>query len=258
MLYVAVRAARKAGDVIARAFDEHEDIRVEEKQDRDFVTNIDRRAEQIIIREIQRHYPDHGIVAEESERINPNAAIQWYIDPLDGTTNFVHGIPHFAVCIAAWKNDKPFLAVVHDPIKNETFEAQAGNGAFLNRRRLRVSQCTHIGHAVFASGLPPYRRKEMIDEFQKRMDICMRNTEGYRRGGSAALDLAYVAAGRVDAYWEAGLCSWDIAAGILLIQESGGIVTAIDGRSVDVEKGDVLCANGSLHREFVKLLKSAA
>jgi len=133
MLYVAVRAARRAGDIIARAFDERADFKVEEKKDRDFVTTIDRKAEQTIIREIQRHYPQHGIVAEESERLNPSSDIQWYIDPLDGTTNFVHGYPHFAVSIAAWKNNRPLLAVVHDPIKNETFEAQAGNGAFLNR-----------------------------------------------------------------------------------------------------------------------------
>ncbi len=255
MLYVAVRAARKAGDMIARSFEEGSNLRIREKKDRDFVTEIDQRAEQIILREIRRHYPEHGIVAEESGRSRSNAAIQWYIDPLDGTTNFIHGFPHFAVSIAAWENGRPLLAVVYDPIKNDLFEARRGGGAFLNRRRLRVSQVEHPEHAVFASGLPPYRRKEQIDIFQQRMDRCMRNTEGYRRAGSAALDLAYVAAGRLDAYWEGGLCAWDIAAGVLLVQEAGGIVSDLDGRALDLARGDVLCANARLHREFLRLLR---
>lgn len=255
MLYVAVRAARRAGDMIARSFDERDSLQVREKQDRDYVTEVDQRAESVIIREIQRHYPDHGIVAEESERVNPKAPIQWYIDPLDGTTNFVHGYPHFAVSISAWKDGKPLLAVVHDPIRNETFEAQRGNGAFLNRRRLRVASQSKVAHALFASGLPPYQRDAQMDIFQKRMDACMREAEGYRRGGSAALDLAYVAAGRLDAYWEGGLCPWDIAAGVLLVQEAGGMVTGLNGASVDLDKGDVLAANGTLHREFLRLLK---
>ncbi len=255
MLYVAVRAARRAGDFIARAFDERDDLRIRQKSDRDFVTEVDQRAQGMILREITRHYPDHGIVAEESEeRVNADAPIQWYVDPLDGTTNFIHGYPHFAVSIAAWKMGKPMLAVVHDPIRNETFEARAGNGAFLNRRRLRVSAVRDLSRALFASGLPSYRR-EGVDVFQERMDRCMRRLDSYRRGGSAALDLAYVAAGRLDAYWEAGLKPWDIAAGALLVQEAGGMVTDLEGRSLDLEKGDVLAANPALHREFVGLLK---
>ena len=254
MLYVAVRAARRAGDMIARSFDERDNLNVQEKQDRDFVTDVDRKAESMIIRDIQQHYPDHGIVGEESGSSNPESSMQWYIDPLDGTTNFIHGYPHFAVSISAWRNGKPQLAVVHDPMRNETFEAQNGNGAFLNRRRLRVGTETDPARTLFASGLPPYRR-DQIELFQKRMDVCMRECDGYRRGGSAALDLAYVAAGRLDAYWEAGLKSWDIAAGTLLVQEAGGIVTDIEGRSINLEKGDVLATNPKLHREFIKLLK---
>jgi len=255
MLYVAVRAARKAGDFIARSFDERSDLNIQQKKDRDFVTEVDKKAENIITSEIKRHYPDHGIIAEESASVHANASIQWHIDPLDGTTNFIHGYPHFAVSISAWRDGKPMLAVVHDPIKDETFEAQRGNGAFLNRRRLRVTEVNQVGHAIFASGLPPYRRDTHLDAFMKRMDACMRQAEGYRRGGSAALDLAYVAAGRLDAYWESGLCSWDIAAGILLVQEAGGIVTDLDGAKVDLDKGDVLCANAHLHRQFTALLK---
>ncbi|MDX8405268.1 MAG: inositol monophosphatase family protein, partial [Mariprofundus sp.] len=243
MLYVAVRAARKAGDLIARAYDERGDLKVRQKSDRDYVTDIDQSAEALIIREISKHYPDHGIVAEEMERrVNPEAAIQWYVDPLDGTTNFIHGYPHFAVSIAAWKQGKPLLAVVHDPIRDETFEARNGGGAFLNRRRLRVSQENRLDHALFASGMPSYRR-DGIDLFQQRMDNCMRAMDGYRRGGSAALDLAYVAAGRLDAYWEAGLQPWDIAAGYLLVQEAGGIATGLDAGTIDLEKGDVLAVN---------------
>ncbi|MBF0281777.1 MAG: inositol monophosphatase [Zetaproteobacteria bacterium] len=255
MLYVAVRAARRAGDYIARAYDERDTLTIEKKQKRDYVTEVDRKAETTITREIKKHYPDHGIVAEESASTNPNSPFQWYIDPLDGTTNFVHGYPHFAVSIALWKYGKPFLAVIHDPMRNETFEAQSGNGAFLNRRRLRVTPTTEMSEVIFASGLPGYRWDEGMDHFQKRMDNCMRATGAYRRGGSAALDLAYVAAGRLDAYWEAGLCSWDIAAGILLVQEAGGMATDLHARSINLNKGDVLAANDALHQKFVDLLK---
>ncbi len=255
MLYVAVRAARRAGDVIARAFDERDDLKVHQKTDRDYVTEIDQKAESLILREIRKHYPEHGIVAEEQgERLNPDASMQWYVDPLDGTTNFIHGYPHFAVSISAWKDGKPFLAVVHDPIRDETFEAKNGGGAFLNRRRLRVSNEKRLDHALFASGIPSYQRDTM-DVFQQRMDVCMRAMDGYRRGGSAALDLAYVAAGRLDVYWEAGLKPWDIAAGYLLIQEAGGIATDLSGGKVDLEKGDILAANPALHPQVTKLLK---
>ncbi len=253
MLYVAVRAARRAGDVLVRMFDERDGLRVEEKRDRDYVTEADRKAEALIIREIRQHYPTHGIVAEESGCRNQDADIQWHIDPLDGTANFIHGHPHFSVSIAAWKQGKPLLAVVHDPMRNETFEAQNGNGAFLNRRRLRVSPGKEMADATFASGLAPYRR-EQLPIFQQRMEACMKKASSYRRGGSAALDLAYVAAGRLDAYWESGLCSWDIAAGILLVQEAGGIVTGLDGSRVDLNKGDVLAANPVLHEEFRRVL----
>ena len=257
MLYVAVRAARRAGDMIVRAFDERDGLKVRQKSDRDYVTEVDQRAEVEIVREIRRHYPDHGIVAEESEKhINPGADVQWYVDPLDGTTNFVHGYPHFAVSIAAWKDGKPLLAVVHDPVRNETFEARNGGGAFLNRRRLRVSSEERLDHALFASGLPSCHR-ESLDLFHKRMSACMPAVDSYRRGGSAALDLAYVAAGRLDAYWEAGLKSWDIAAGYLLVQEAGGFVTDLEGADFKLEKGDVLAANPHLHGQFSRLLKVA-
>jgi len=236
MLFVAVRAARRAGDMILRHYEDRDSYKVKQKTDRDFVTEIDQRAESIIINEILKHYPNHGIIAE------------------DGTTNFVHGYPHFAVSIAAWQRGKPLLAVVHDPMRNETFEAKSGGGAFLNRRRLRVSECKNIKNAIFASGLPPYNRED-LDNFQKRMDICMRSADGYRRGGSAALDLAYVAAGRIDAYWESGLKSWDIAAGVLLVQEAGGLATGLEGQSVDLNKGDVLVGNGEMHHAFQKILK---
>jgi len=255
MLYVAVRAARRAGDMIARAYDERDKLEITQKSDRDYVTEVDQRAEALIVREIAHHYPDHGIVAEESEqRTNPDAPIQWYIDPLDGTTNFIHGYPHFAVSIAAFKHGKPMLAVIHDPIRDETFEARNGGGAFLNRRRLRVTNEKRLSHALFASGIASYRRDSM-DLFQARMDVCMRAMDGYRRGGSAALDLAYVAAGRLDVYWEAGLQAWDIAAGLLLVQEAGGLVTGLDGASVELEKGDVLAANPHLHPKLRQLLK---
>ena len=254
MLYVAVRAARRAGDMIARAYDERDGLKISQKSDRDYVTDLDHRAEDLIVREITHHYPEHGIMAEEMKKhLRPDADIQWYIDPLDGTTNFIHGYPHFAVSISAWKNGKPLLAVIHDPIRDETFEARNGGGAFLNRRRLRVSQEKKLDHALFASGIPSYQRDSM-DLFQKRMDVCMRSMDGYRRGGSAALDLAYVAAGRLDVYWEAGLRSWDIAAGYLLVQEAGGLATGLNGSTVDLEKGDILASNPYLHASVTRLL----
>ncbi len=256
MLYVAVRAARRAGDMIARSYDERDTLKITRKSDRDYVTEVDQRAESMIIREIRRHYPDHGVIAEEMDApTNPDAPMQWYIDPLDGTTNFIHGYPHFAVSIAAFKHGKPMLAVVHDPIRDETFEARNGGGAFLNRRRLRVSDEKRLEHALFASGIPAYRREQM-EVFQQRMDRCMRAMDGYRRGGSAALDLAYVAAGRLDAYWEAGLQPWDIAAGYLLVQEAGGLATDIDGAGLDLDRGDVLAANPHLHPKLTRLLKA--
>lgn len=254
MLFVAVRAARRAGDIILRHYEDRDSYHVKQKQDRDFVTEVDQRAESIIINEIRKHYPTHGIVAEESSPINPDADIQWYIDPLDGTTNFVHGFPHFCVSIAAWQRGKPLLAVVHDPVRDETFEAKNGGGAFLNRHRLRVSNCNSVKNALFASGLPPYRR-DGLDDFLKRMDACMHHADGYRRGGSAALDLAYVAAGRIDAYWEAGLKPWDIAAGVLLVQEAGGIASGLNGEAINLERGDVLVGNPEMHQGFQKLIK---
>ncbi len=254
MLYVAVRAARRAGDIIARAFDRRDGLSIQQKQDRDFVTEVDQKSEASIIREIQQHYSSHGIVAEESERINPDASIQWYIDPLDGTTNFIHGYPHFAVSIGVWSKGKPLLAVVHDPIRNETFEAQNGNGAFLNRKRLRVSTKTDPAMALFATGLAPYRR-DLLPVYMQRMHACMPVAEGYRQGGSAALDLAYVACGRLDAYWEQGLAPWDVAAGTILVQEAGGMTTDLQGASVDLEKGDVLATNGILHPTFQQLMQ---
>ncbi|MDX8394510.1 MAG: inositol monophosphatase family protein [Mariprofundales bacterium] len=254
MLYVAVRAARRAGDLIARAFDRQTPIHFKEKSDRDYVTHIDQQAEELILNEIIRHYPTHGIVAEESGRQNNTASIQWHVDPLDGTANFVNGYPHISVSISAWKDGKPLLGVIHDPLRNETFEAQAGEGAFLDRRRLRVKPKRLMRDAFFASGLPSYRR-DGIDNFQKRMDSCMRKANGYRRGGSAALDLAYVACGRLDGYWEAGLGSWDIAAGIVLVREAGGIVTNLEGGDINLASGDVLASTPALHSAFVKLLE---
>ncbi len=256
MLYVAIRAARKAGDMIARAFDDRDRLKISRKAEHDYVTNVDQRAESIILNELRQHYPDHGYVAEESDRSNQDASIVWYIDPLDGTTNFIHGYPHFAVSIGAWRYGKPYLSVVHDPILNETFEAQAGKGAFLNRRRLRVAETREISRAIFASGLPPYRL-DQVDTFQKRMDRCMRTVEGYRRGGSAALDMAYIANGRLDAYWEGGLKPWDLAAGVLLVQEAGGMVTDPHGAKFDLEEGNVLAANRDLHGQFRQLLIDA-
>ncbi|MFW5969329.1 MAG: inositol monophosphatase family protein [Halofilum sp. (in: g-proteobacteria)] len=241
MLNIAVRAARSAGDLIARRMERLDSIAVETKQRNDYVTEVDREAEARIIQTLQRSYPDHGILAEESGRQEGNDYV-WIIDPLDGTTNFLHGFPHFAVSIALANRGRLEQAVIYDPMRQDLFTASRGDGAALNDRRIRVSARRGLEGALLGTGFP-YRDDQPGDAYMAILREFMKRSAGIRRPGSAALDLAWLAAGRIDGFWEAGLQPWDIAAGALLIREAGGIVGDLWGGDDYMTSGNVLGAN---------------
>lgn len=234
MLNIGIRAAHAAGDHIVKYIDRVQDIPVNSKGRNDFVTEVDRQAESIIIDTILKAYPGHGILAEESGRQNNSDEYQWVIDPLDGTTNFLHGFPQFAVSIALKFRGIPDQAVVYDPLRQELFTASKGTGAFLNNRRIRVSNRNSINGALLGTGFP-FKNNDRLELFIKSFRAFFPMSAGIRRAGAAALDLAYVACGRLDGFWEFGLNEWDIAAGSLLIKEAGGNVDRImiDGKMVE-------------------------
>ena len=219
------------------------------------MSEVDLQAEQEIINIIHRAYPQHGILAEESgERSSSNEdEFQWIIDPLDGTTNFLRGFPHYSVSIALKHKDRLEVGVIYDPFKDELFCAGRGNGASLNDRKIRVSKLTDLEGALLATGFP-FRENQNIDRYLKSLKELMLHTSGIRRAGSAALDLAYVAAGRVDGFWEFGLNTWDIAAGALIIQEAGGLVGDTQGGHTHMETGNIVAANAKLFRLILQAL----
>lgn len=245
MLNIALRAARKAGDVIARASEQIDRVQIESKGENNYVTEIDRKAEQEIIYHLQKAYPDHGFLAEESgESGNPDSPYQWIIDPIDGTTNFVRGIPHFAVSIACIFQGQIEHAVILDPIRREEFTASRGRGAQLNGRRVRVTMNPSLDGALVGTGIPFKSRSEQhIPAYMRSLEAVAKETAGIRRAGAASLDLAYVAAGRLDAFWEIGLSKWDIAAGILLVREAGGLLSDFQGAGSYYETGNIVAAN---------------
>ncbi|MGJ8690898.1 MAG: inositol-1-monophosphatase [Thalassotalea sp.] len=252
MLNIAVRAARSAGTIIARAFEQPDKIEVESKGTNDLVTNVDRAAEQIIIDTIQKAYPSHCIVGEESGVVDgEDKTYQWIIDPLDGTTNFVKGIPHFCVSIALKVNGKLDQAVIYDPIRGELFTASRGKGAQLDGSRIRVNKANDLKGAVLATGFP-LKQKQDLDCYLNMFRELFIKTSDMRRAGSAALDLAYVAAGRVDGFFELGLKPWDTAAGELLIIEAGGIVTDFTGGHTHSETGNIVAGSSNLLKELLK------
>jgi myo-inositol-1(or 4)-monophosphatase len=230
MLNIAVRAARSAGSVIARGFENRDELNIEQKGINDFVTKIDKEAEATIIDKIQQAYPDHSFICEEGGSIEKNPEFTWVIDPLDGTTNFIQGIPHFAVSIALLHKGKLDQAVVFDPIRGELFAASKGGGAQLNGYRIRTSKTKDLSGTILATAFP-FRDRARYDEAIGQFGRIFAKAGDVRRSGSAALDLAYVAAGRYDGYWEKGLRSWDMAAGELLVKESGGLITDYAGNN---------------------------
>ncbi|HLU61270.1 MAG TPA: inositol monophosphatase family protein [Gammaproteobacteria bacterium] len=253
MLNIGVRAARRAGDIIVRSLDRVADLRVETKAGNDFVSEVDREAERAIIETIRRSYPDHAFLGEESGK-SGHSEFEWIIDPLDGTTNFLHGFPVFAVSIALRVKGRIEHGVIYDPLRQELFTASRGSGAQLDGRRLRVSKCRELSTALLGTGFP-YRDQDDLDKYMATFRVMTRQSRGIRRAGSAALDLAYVAAGRLDGFWEFNLQLWDIAAGVLMIHEAGGLTGSPSGGTNHLETGNVLAANPKLFAEMAKVLK---
>ena len=257
MLNIALKAARKAGETIARSMDELDKVRVDEKSANDFVTEVDRASERDIIGLLKKTYPDHAFLGEESGSSGAaNAEYRWIIDPLDGTTNFIHGIPHFCVSIACEYRGQLEHAVVLDPIRREEFTASRGRGAQLNGRRIRVSERKSLDGALIGTGIPFKSRNELnIPEYMRTLQSVAEKTAGLRRAGAAALDLAYVAAGRLDAFWEIGLAPWDIAAGTLLVREAGGLISDFNGGNGYMENGHIVCGNPKCFKGLLQIVQ---
>ncbi len=252
-LNIATEAARKAGTLLERYFQNLDRLQVEEKSYNDFVSEADRRAEQVIVDTLLKYYPEHSIIAEEGHGRRTGSEVEWIIDPLDGTTNFLHGFPHFAVSIACRVKGRLTHGVIYDPIRDELFAASRGEGARMNNVRIRVSEVRKLEHALLATGVP-YREFDYVDSYMNSLRHFMMNTAGIRRPGSAALDLAYTACGRVEGYWEFNLRPWDIAAGALIVREAGGIVTDFAGGDNYLKSGNILAANPYIIREMAKVI----
>lgn len=254
LLNVMTAAARKAARGLLRDFGEVEQLQVSKKGPGDFVSAADTRVERVLRQELSKARPDYGFLLEEAGEIPGNDRHNvWVIDPLDGTTNFLHGIPHFAISIALVRDNDPVAGVIYQPLTDEMYLTEKGGGAFVNDRRLRVSARRKFDDAVIATGIPHIGRPGH-SEFSRQLDAVMSKCAGVRRFGSAALDLAYVAAGRYDGYWETGLKPWDIAAGVLMVREAGGYVTELDGGRNEMTTGSILAANDQLHQPLQQLL----
>ena len=257
MLNIAIRAARQGGNIIARYVDKVDTLTIDTKQHNDFVTEVDRSAEQEVISVLRKAFPDHSILAEESgtsDARNGSDEFQWVIDPLDGTTNFLHGFPQFAVSIALKHKGRLDQAVVYDPISQELFTASRGEGAMLNSKRLRVTKRTGLEGALLGTGFP-FRQQQHLDAYLEMFKALHKDTAGIRRAGSAALDLAYLAAGRLDGFWEMGLSEWDMAAGALLIKEAGGMVTDFGGGDDYLKTGNVVAGTPKVMQAILKTIQ---
>ena len=255
MLNTAVKAARKAAGIISRASFDVDKLTIRKKRQNDFVSEVDEAAEEAIIRILREAYPDHGILAEESgTRDNAKSDYVWVIDPLDGTTNFLHGFPQYCVSIGLLHKGKPTQAVIYDPNRNELFTATKGVGAYLNDRRIRVSRTDKLEDALMGTGFP-FREVGHIDDYLRMFKNVTMATSGIRRPGAAALDLAWVACGRIDGFWEMGLSPWDMAAGALLVREAGGLIGDLDGNEGFLDSGRVVATNAKLFSAMLQLLK---
>ena len=255
MINVAVKAARAAGAIINRAALDVESVRVSQKQVNDFVTEVDQASEQMIIETLLGAYPGHGIWAEESGREHgaQDSEYVWIIDPLDGTTNFIHGLPIYCVSIALAVRGKVEQAVIYDPSRNDLFTATKGRGAYMNNRRIRVAKRNRLQECLISTGFP-YRPGDDLPSYLRMLGDIMQRTAGVRRPGAAALDLAYVAAGFTDGFFEKGLQPWDVAAGSLLVTEAGGLVGNLSGDSDFMEQRECLAANPRVYSQMVNIL----
>ncbi|BAE50090.1 inositol monophosphatase family protein [Paramagnetospirillum magneticum] len=257
LLNVMMGAARKAARNLVRDYGEVEHLQVSKKGPADFVSSADIKTEKTLRAELKKARPGFGFLMEEGGEIaGDDTSHRWIIDPIDGTTNFLHGIPNFCISIALERDGELFAGVVYQPLGDEMFHAEKGAGAFLNERRLRVSARRKLEDTLIATGIP-FIGRPGHETFLKELGAVMPQVAGIRRFGSAALDLAYVAAGRCDGYWETGIKPWDIAAGIVLVKEAGGYVTDFQGGSKMLDNGEVLAANDHLHQPLMKLLKTA-
>ncbi len=253
LLSTAVRCARFAGNVILKHMDQLDRIEVQTKGRFDFVSEVDRMAEQQVTEYLGRTYPEHGIIAEESGERGADKEYVWIIDPLDGTTNFLHGYPQYAVSIAVARRGTIEHGAIYQPVSNELFTASRGQGAQLNNRRIRCSQARSLEQALLGTGFP-VRRLDLLDPWVRTFRATLPRCSGIRRSGSAALDLANLAAGRLDGFWEMGLSSWDMAAGVLMVREAGGLVADIDGSQDYLTSGNVIAAAPGLFNTFFKLI----
>lgn len=248
---VAEKIAVQAGRIILRKSNQQHRHSFSQKESNDFVTGVDIEVNEKIVAELQKVYPQHGILSEELGRNGvADSPYQWVIDPIDGTTNFIFAIPHYAVSIALLHHDKLIAGIVYDPIKNELFSAAQGRGAYLNDRRIRVSYHESLDGALLGTGIP-YKSTGSIDTYINLLRGLIQGTSGIRRLGAASLDLAYIACGRLDGFWEMGLRLWDIAAGVLLVREAGGIVSDLDGRNSYMDSGNILAGTPAIHQKML-------
>jgi myo-inositol-1(or 4)-monophosphatase len=252
-LSVALRAAAKAGGVLKRGLVRRQEV--DYKSEIDMVTSVDRESEHAIVEILQAAFPSHSILAEEGTCVTAGSEFRWILDPLDGTTNFVHSYPHFAVSIALEQGGRVVVGVVYDPLREETFTAIRGKGAFLNGTPIRVSRSLELNRSLVATGFP-YDRRQRPDYYLSFFRAFMVHTQGIRRNGAAALDMAYVAAGRLDGFWELRLKPWDTAAGALLITEAGGKTSDFEGRPFRLDSAETLASNGKIHEEMLKVIAS--
>ncbi|MQY50927.1 inositol monophosphatase [Rhodocyclus tenuis] len=255
-LNIAIKAARRASQIINRASQDIDRLQIVRKQQSDFVTEVDRAAEAAIIETLREAYPEHAILAEESGHSAGRAGeseFEWIIDPLDGTTNFIHGVPQYAVSIALRHRGQLTQAVVYDTVRNELFAASKGGGAFLNDRRIRVSRCLRLDEALIGTGFP-YRSFQHADAYLGIFRELMQKTAGMRRPGAASLDLAWVACGRLDGFWEFGLSPWDMAGGALLISEAGGLVSDLAGEPNYLDTGNLVAGNPKVFSQLLQIV----
>jgi len=253
---IMVKACRKAGKILIRDFGEIEKLQVSRKGPGDFVTMSDKKVEKILIDELEKARPNFSILSEEIGEIKKDGEFKWIIDPIDGTANFLHGIPHFAISIGLEKNNEIICGIIYDPIKDEMFFAEKGNGAYLNNQRIRVSSRSKLNNCMVVTGGPRRNsedREKVIGEYKKFSSVI---DIPIRKMGSAALDMAYVAAGRFDGFWQRNLSHWDVAAGIIIVKEAGGFVTDFSGSNKYVENKTILVTNSKINEEMIKILNN--
>lgn len=254
ILNIGVKAARNSSKVILRSVDRVYELKISEKERNDFVTQVDKDTEREIINTILQSYPDHSFLGEETGLTGKNPDFQWIIDPLDGTNNYIHGFPQFAISIAFKNKGRIEQGIIYDPMRDELFTASRGEGAKLNKHRMRVSQCEKLEKALVGTGFP-FKYPEIATQYFKAFQALFPKISDSRRAGSAALDLAYVAAGRLDAHWEYGLKEWDIAAGVLLIKEAGGLVSDFAGTDDYFKTGNIVASTPKLFKNILQTIQ---